>query len=60
MGEGFPGGVSGKERPANAQDVRCGFEPWVRKILWRRAWQPTPVVWHREFHGQRSLAGYSP
>ena len=20
-----------------------GFNPWVRKILWRRAWQPTPV-----------------
>ena len=22
---------------------RCGFDPWVRKIPWRRAWQPTPV-----------------
>ena len=22
---------------------RCGFNPWVEKILWRRAWQPTPV-----------------
>jgi len=22
---------------------RPGFDPWVRKILWRRAWQPTPV-----------------
>ena len=27
---------------------------------WRRAWQPTPVFLPREFHGQRSLAGYSP
>ena len=26
---------------------------------WRRAWQPTPVL-PGEFHGQRSLAGYSP
>ena len=22
---------------------RCGFDPWVRTILWRRKWQPTPV-----------------
>ncbi|CAM9764257.1 unnamed protein product, partial [Rangifer tarandus platyrhynchus] len=21
--------------------VRCGFDPWVRKIPWRRKWQPT-------------------
>ena len=21
---------------------RCGFDPWVRKILWRRKWQATP------------------
>jgi len=31
-----------------------------RKILWRREWQPTPVFLLGEFHGQRSLAGYSP
>ena len=30
----------------------------VRKIPWRREWQPTPVFLPREFHGQRSLAGY--
>ena len=34
--------------------------PWVRKIPWRRKWQPTPVFSPREFHGQRSLASYSP
>ena len=39
---------------------RCGFDPWVRKIPWKRAWQPTPVFLSGEFHGQRSLAGYSP
>ena len=33
------------------------FDPWVRKILWRRDWQPTPVFLPGEFHGQRSLAG---
>ena len=30
------------------------------KIPWRREWLPTPVFWPGEFHGQRSLAGYSP
>ena len=35
-------------------------ETWVRKITWRREQQPTPVFWPGEFHGQRSLAGYSP
>ena len=38
---------------------RPGFDPWVGKIPWRRAWQPTPVFLPGEFHGQRSLAGYS-
>ena len=33
---------------------------WVRKIPWRREWLPTPVFLPGEFHGQRSLAGYSP
>ena len=35
-------------------------ETWFGKIPWRRAWQPTPVFLPGEFHGQRSLAGYSP
>ena len=39
---------------------RPGFDPWVRKIPWRREWQPTPVFLPGEFHGQGSLAGYSP
>ena len=32
---------------------------WVRKIPWRREWLPIPVFFPREFHGQRSLVGYS-
>ena len=36
---------------------RPGFNPWIRKIPWRREWQPTPVFLPGEFHGQRSLAG---
>ena len=36
------------------------FDPWVRKILWRRQWQSTPVFLPGESHGQRSLEGYNP
>ena len=36
------------------------FDPWVRKALWSRKWQPTPVFLPGKFHGQRSLASYSP
>ena len=32
----------------------------VGKILWSRKWQPTQLFLPGEFHGQRSLAGYSP
>ena len=38
---------------------RRGFDPWVGKIPWRRAWQPT-VFLPGESHGQRSLVGYNP
>ena len=56
----FPGGTSDKE-PA-CQCRRCkrhGFDLQVRKIPWRREWQPTPVVLPGESHRQRSLVGYS-
>ena len=39
---------------------RPGFNPWAEKIPWRRVWQPTAVFLPGEFHGQRSLEGYSP
>ena len=39
---------------------RPGFDPWVRKIPWRRKWQPTPVFLPGESHGGRSLVGCSP
>ena len=41
--KGFPGNASGKEPTCQWRCKRCGFDPWVGKILWRRAWQPTPV-----------------
>ena len=41
---GFPGGTGGKESTCHCRrHRRCEFNPWVRKIPWRRAWQPTPV-----------------
>ena len=39
---GFPGGTSGKEPTCQRRRCeRCEFDPWVRKIPWRRSWQPT-------------------
>ena len=48
-----------KNPHANAGDVK-GFDSWVGKIPWRRAWQPTPVFLPGEFHRQRNLKGYRP
>ena len=36
-----------------------GFDLWVGKIPWRRECLPISVFLPGEFHGQRSLAGYS-
>ena len=61
LGGPFPGGTSGKEPMCQCRrHKRPGFSPWVGKIPWTRAWQPTPVFLPGESHGQRSLAGYSP
>ena len=47
--------------PANAvRHKKCGFDPWVWKIPWRRAWKPTAVFLPGGSHGQRSLVGYRP
>ena len=58
---GFPDGASGKELTCQCRrQKRSGFYPWVGKIPWRRAWQPSAVFLPKKSHGQRSLAGYSP
>ena len=58
---GFSGGASGKEPTCQCRRCkRCGFDPWVGMIPWRRAWQPNLVFLPRESHGQRSLDGYNP
>ena len=54
--------------PSLAQQVKnppamhktCRFDPCIRKIPWRRKWQPTPASLSGESHGQWSLAGYNP
>ena len=58
----FTGGSVGKKSACNAGDAgRHGFDPWVGKIPWRRAWQPTPVFlpgespWTEEPRGLRSI-----
>ena len=58
---GFSGGANGKESTCQCRrHKRLGFDPWVGKIIWRRAWQPTLVFFPAESHGQGSLVGYSP
>ena len=59
--KGSPGGASGKEPTCQCRrHKRRRFESWVRKVPWRRKWQPPPVFLPGESHGRRSLAGYSP
>ena len=51
------GGASGKEPTSQCRrHLILGFDPWVRKIPWRRAWQSTPVFLPGESYGQKSLA----
>ena len=45
---------------STCQCRRCGFDPWVRKVSWRKKWQPTPIFFPGKSHRQRSLEGYSP
>ena len=58
---GLPRQHSGREFACQCRwHKRGGFNPWVRKIPWRRKWQPTPVFLPGESHGQMSLEGYCP
>ena len=54
-------GISWTEELDGCQKCRRPmFYPWVENIPWSRKWLPTTVFLPKEFHGQRSLAGYSP
>ena len=58
---GFPGGAAGKEPTCQCRRrKRSECDPWVGKIPWRRAYQPTVVFLPRESHRRRRLVGYSP
>ena len=54
---GFPGGSDGKESTFNAGDL--GLIPGLGRAPGEE-WLPTPVFLPGEFHGERSLMGYSP
>ena len=54
----LPCWLSGKEPTCHCR--RLGFNPWVGKIPWRRAWKPTPVFLPGKSHEQRNLMSYSP
>ena len=57
---GFPGGASSRELAGQCRKPKSHrFNPWVRKMLWRRTQQRTPLFLPGESHGQRKLVGYS-
>ena len=61
IGLHIPGVASGKEPAWQCKRPKSrGFDPWVRKIPWRRKWQPTSVFLPGKSPGQRGPVGYSP
>ena len=53
---GFPGGPSGKEHACQCRKCKtCRFDPWVRKISWRKAWHLTLVFLPGQSHRLRSI-----
>ena len=74
--DGFPGSSDGKESACNVGDtglipwsgrslgqvdpLEKGMSTHSNILAWRRECPPTSIFLHVEFHGQRSLAGYSP
>ena len=57
---GFPVVQQVKSPPAVQEPQRHRFDPWGRKIPWKRKRQPAPAFLPRASQGQRSLAGHSP
>ena len=49
-----------KSLPTTQGMQEMWVDPWVRKMAWRKEWQPTPVFLPGKSHGQRNLEGYSP
>ena len=61
---GLPKWLSGKKKKKSTcqcrRHRRCEFNPWIRKIPWRRKWQATPIILPGKSNGWRSLVGCSP
>ena len=55
---GLPWQFSGRESPCQCR--RCTVQSLDREDPMEKKWQPTPIFFSGESHGQRSLAGYSP
>ena len=60
LSTGLPRGLGGKESCGQCRRHRHKFDPWVGKMPWRRARQPSPASLPGESPGQSSLAGCSP
>ena len=61
LGELIDPGIKPTSLRSPALSGRFRFDPWIRKIPWRRKWQPTPVLLlPGKFHGWRSPVGSSP
>ena len=55
---GLPRWHSGKESACQRRrHKRLGFDSWVGKILWRRKWQPAPLLLPGKFHAQKEPGG---
>ena len=52
IGVGLPWWFKGKESACQCR--RPGFRPWVRKVPWRRAWQPAQIFLPEESHGHET------
>ena len=60
LNSGGSNGKKKKKKKIHLPMQETWFNPWVRKISWRRKWQPTPIFLPGKFHRHRSLAGCSP
>ena len=52
--------IARRDKKAFLSDQCKEIEENNRTRIWRRQWQPTPVLLPGDSHGWRSLAGYSP
>ena len=56
---GFPDGSASEICLQYRRHRSHGFSPWIVMIPWSKIWQPTPVFFPEESHGQMSPIGCS-